>query len=102
MIVTTPLVDVAPVLIWQVFQPIRKEVQAVIAKPIPLLGGKSVFCINEEQMQEAARLREDDRESSQKITDQLHQIEQQLSRNEQAALAFSLIERLKKTTSLDS
>lgn len=70
----------------------------MIAEPIPLLGGKSVFCINEEQMREAARLREDESKSSQKITDQLHQIERELSRNEQAALAFSLIERLKKSS----
>ena len=70
----------------------------MIAKPIPLLGGKSVFCINEEQMQEATRLREDDTESSHKIDFQLKQIEQGLSRNEQAALAFTLIERLKNSS----
>jgi len=68
----------------------------VIAKPIPLLGGKSVFCINEEQMYEATRLREEDFESSQKINTHLKRLEQNLNRNEQAALAFTLIERLKK------
>ncbi|TKB11145.1 hypothetical protein [Desulforhopalus sp. IMCC35007] len=67
----------------------------MIAKPIPLLGGKSVYCINEEQMFEASRLREDAGASSQKIKMYLSEIEQQLTRNEQAALAFSLIERLK-------
>ena len=70
----------------------------MIANPIPLLGGKSVFCINEEQMQEASRLRTDDTESSKKIDFQLKQIEQVLSRNEQAALAFTLIERLKNSS----
>lgn len=74
----------------------NREVQVVIAKPIPLLGGKSVFCINEEQMYEATRLREEDFEASQKINTHLKQLEQNLSRNEQAALAFTLIERLKK------
>lgn len=69
----------------------------MIANPIPLLGGKSVFCINEEQMEEAAKLREIDVESSPKIKEKLRSIEQELSRNEQAALAFSLIERLKKS-----
>lgn len=69
----------------------------MIAKPIPLLGAKSVYCINEEQMEEATRLRELDAGSSGKIQEQLAVIEQQLSRNEQAALAFSLIERLKKS-----
>jgi len=73
------------------------EVQVVIANPIPLLGGKSVFCINEEQMEEAARLREVDADSSHKIQQYIQTIEQDLSRNEQAALAFSLIERLKKS-----
>jgi hypothetical protein len=68
----------------------------VIAKPIPLLGGKSVFCINEEQMYEATRLREEDFESSQKINTHLERLEKNLNRNEQAALAFTLIERLKK------
>lgn len=70
----------------------------MIANPIPLLGGKSVFCINEEQMQEANRLRTDDAESSKKIDYHLQQIEQGLSRNEQAALAFTLIERLKNSS----
>lgn len=67
----------------------------MIANPIPLLGGKSVFCINEEQMREAARLRQDVSESSQKIDAYLKRLEQDLNRNEQAALAFTLIERLK-------
>jgi len=75
-----------------------KEGPAVIANPIPILGGKSVFCINEEQMQEASRLRTDSSESSKKIDFQLKQIEQGLSRNEQAALAFTLIERLKNSS----
>ena len=70
----------------------------MIANPIPLLGGKSVFCINEEQMYEATRLREEDFESSQKINAHLKRLEQNLNRNEQAALAFTLIERLKKNT----
>lgn len=70
----------------------------MIANPIPILGGKSVFCINEEQMNEATRLREDNVESSGKITAHLEQIEQSLSRNEQAALAFTLIERLKNSS----
>lgn len=76
----------------------NREVPAVIANPIPILGGKSVFCINEEQMQEASRLRSDESESSKKIDFQLKQIEQGLNRNEQAALAFTLIERLKSSS----
>lgn len=66
-------------------------------EPIPLLGGKSVFCINEEQMTEATRLAERDDRASPKIQAELARLEQQLSRNEQAALAFILIKRLKET-----
>ena len=76
----------------------NREVPVVIANPIPILGGKSVFCINEEQMSEASRLLEDNVESSGRITVHLKQIEQSLSRNEQAALAFTLIERLKNSS----
>lgn len=65
--------------------------------PTPLLGGKSVFCINEEQMAEATRLTENDHSSSPKIKAELSRIEKRLSRNEQAALAFTLIKRLKET-----
>jgi len=69
----------------------------VVTNPIPILGGKSVFCINEEQMKEAARIRKEDRATAQKIESILGKIEKDLTRNEQAALAFTLIERLKKS-----
>ncbi len=62
---------------------------------IPLLGGKSVHCINEQQMAEAWRLFEDDPVSSPVIKAHLKKIESDLSRNERAALAFILIQNLK-------
>ncbi len=65
--------------------------------PIPLLGGKSVHCINEQQMAEAVRLAEDDKESSPKIQKKLSELEGELSRNELAALAFVIIQRLKSS-----
>ena len=65
---------------------------------IPLLGGKSVHCINEQQMAEALRIAEEDPQSSQKITGIIEELENSLSRNERAALAFVLIHRLKETT----
>lgn len=67
----------------------------MVTNPIPILGGKSVFCINEEQMKEAARIRKEDRATAQKLESILSKIERDLTRNEQAALAFTLIERLK-------
>lgn len=65
--------------------------------PIPLLGGKSVHCINEQQMAEAVRLADDDKESSPKIQAKLKELEGDLTRNELAALAFVIIQRLKST-----
>lgn len=67
--------------------------------PIPLLGGKSVHCINEQQMAEALRLAEDDPVTSPVIQARLNKLEAELSRNERAALAFMLIQRLKNTAS---
>ena len=64
---------------------------------IPLLGGKSVHCINEQQMEEAIRLAEKDPKSSPKIDQQLKEVEKTLTRNEQAALAFMIIKKLKET-----
>lgn len=66
--------------------------------PIPLLGGKSVHCINEQQMAEARRLAEEEPGSSKKIQAALEKVETELTRNEQAALAFVIIQRLKQTS----
>lgn len=68
-----------------------------IKAPIPLLGGASVHCINEQQMAEAWRLAEKEPGSSEKIQHMLGTLEAALSRNERAALAFILISRLKDT-----
>jgi len=65
--------------------------------PIPLMGGKSVHCINEQQMAEAVRLAESDAVSSPRIQARLKHLEADLSRNELAALAFIIIRRLKST-----
>ena len=62
---------------------------------IPLMGGKSVHCINEQQMAEAWRLSEEEPGSSEKIQAVLEELEKDLSRNERAALAFVIISRLK-------
>ncbi|MBT8359318.1 MAG: hypothetical protein HKP41_09170 [Desulfobacterales bacterium] len=65
--------------------------------PIPLLGGKSVHCINEQQMAEAWRLAEEEPASALKIQGYLKEIETQLTRNERAALAFVIIQKLKNS-----
>lgn len=66
-------------------------------KPIDLLGGESVYCINEDQLKKSFELAEHDPESSPKIQAAIADLESTLSRNERAALAFVLIDRLLKS-----
>ena len=67
-------------------------------QPVDLTGGDSVYCINETQLQTAFKLARDDAESAPKIERMLAEIETTMSRNEQAALAFVLIDKLLKTS----
>lgn len=67
-------------------------------EPIPLLGGKSVYCINESQLKQAIKLANEHPESAPRIQAELSRMEQSLTRNERAALAFVIIERLRTTT----
>jgi hypothetical protein len=66
-------------------------------KPTSLLGGESVYCINEVQLKEAARLMEEDPQSAPRLQRLIKTIEAECSRNEQAALAFTLIEHLRQS-----
>ncbi|MDC0526941.1 hypothetical protein OAO35_03220 [Euryarchaeota archaeon] len=68
----------------------------MVISPISILGGESVYCINESQMRDAQKLANEDPESSEKIQSQLKEIEKVLSRNERAALAFTIIENLRE------
>jgi len=68
----------------------------MVISPISILGGESVYCINEAQMRDAQRLANEDPESSEKIQSQIKEIENDLSRNERAALAFTIIENLRE------
>ena len=61
-------------------------------KPISLLGGESVYCINEAQLKESARVMKDPR-----LQEMITTIEEQCCRNERAALAFTLIEHLRQS-----
>ena len=66
-------------------------------KPVSILGGKSVYCINEGQLKDANRLAYEDEESAPKIQAAIEKLEADFSRNECAALAFTLIDRLLKS-----
>ena len=57
-------------------------------------GGESVYCINQMQLKRAIELARDDTASGLRIREVLRKIETDLTRNERAALAFVLVERL--------
>ncbi|MBN1523001.1 MAG: hypothetical protein JW904_00850 [Spirochaetales bacterium] len=63
-------------------------------KEFDITGGESVFCINEMQLRHAKALMQNSHDSAEKIDTCFRQIEADLSRNEQAALAFLIIEKL--------
>ena len=65
-------------------------------RPISILGGDSVYCINEAQMLAARKLANEDPEASKKIQSQLEKLDTDFSRNERAALAFTIIENLRE------
>ncbi len=77
---------------------LRGIIAAMTIKPIELLGGESVYCINQSQLANARKLAHDDPESAPKIAAELEGLEARLSRNERAALAFVMIDRLLKTS----
>ena len=67
-------------------------------KPIELLGGESVYCINESQLRNAKELAFDSPESAGRIQAEIERLEKDLDRNERAALAFVVIDRLLKSS----
>ncbi len=66
-------------------------------QPVDLTGGESVYCINQAQLARAFELADADGEGGPRIRAALAELEQGLSRNERAALAFVLIDRLLRT-----
>ena len=68
----------------------------MVLSPISILGGDSVYCINEAQMEHAKKLTEDDPESSKKLKSLIDKLESDFSRNESAALAFTIIDNLRE------
>ena len=68
----------------------------MVISPISILGGDSVYCIDEAQMEHAKKLAEEDPESSKKIRAALDSLASDFTRNERAALAFTIIENLRE------
>jgi hypothetical protein len=65
--------------------------------PVSITGGESVYCINEGQLRDATRLANEDPLSAPRIQKAIEDLEAALTRNERAALAFTLIERLRSS-----
>jgi hypothetical protein len=61
---------------------------------IELSGGESVYCINEGQLKKAYDMAMNDPENAKKLRSILNLLEGKFSRNERAALAFILIDRM--------
>ncbi|MDA3875078.1 MAG: hypothetical protein PF795_14110 [Kiritimatiellae bacterium] len=67
-------------------------------KPIDLTGGKSVYCFNQHQLDQAQRLYQEESPSGEKIREAVQRLESEYSRNEQATIAFTIIEHLNQTS----
>lgn len=61
-----------------------------------LMNGPSAYCISTGQLNSAFKLANEDPQSSPKILAAIDRLEAAFSRNERAALAFVLIERLRQ------
>ncbi len=64
---------------------------------VDLSGGESVYCINESQIRQAFHLARENPETAPRIRREIERLEATLSRNELAALAFVVIDKLLKT-----
>jgi hypothetical protein len=66
-------------------------------KPIDVTGGESVYCFNDYQLKSAFALAESEGESGDKVRAAIERLEGTLTRNERAAAAFVVIDRLLKS-----
>ena len=66
-----------------------------LATQIDLTGGESVYCINTFQVQKARELYSGVGESSDRVRETIASLESSLTRNERAAVAMLLLQRLR-------
>jgi hypothetical protein len=64
------------------------------ASHLDLTGGESVYCINTFQIERAEAMYAGNGESSARLRDTMVRMEAELSRNERAAIAMLLLQRL--------
>jgi len=67
-------------------------------KPIDLTGGKSVYCFNQHQMDQANDMFAEDSPSGDTIRKAVADLEKNCTRNEQATIAFMIIQHLNETS----
>lgn len=72
----------------------RPEKMSVLNIQEQLTGGESIYCINQAQMNRTRSLMDGNDETAVRLNGILDDLESSLSRNELAALSFTLIERL--------
>ena len=64
------------------------------AQQLDLTGGESVYCINTFQIEKAEAMYAGDGESSARLRETMQRMETELTRNERAAMAMLLLQRL--------
>ncbi len=67
---------------------------------IEISGGESVYCFNEGQLKKAYDMVMNDPENAKKLRSILNLLETKFSRNERAALAFVLIDRMLRSSGI--
>lgn len=67
-------------------------------RPLDLTGGPSAYCFNAKQLEKAYEMAQANDESGEKIRNLMTQLENDLTRNELAALAFVIIDQLNRTS----
>jgi hypothetical protein len=65
--------------------------------PVDLTGGKSVYCLNQQQLDRATALFQEVSPAGERLRAAVAKLEAECSRNEQAAIAFILIQHLNAT-----
>jgi hypothetical protein len=66
-------------------------------QPIDFTGGKSVYCFNQQQLDRATALLQENSPAGERIRATVAKLEAECTRNEQAAVAFILIQHLNGT-----
>lgn len=66
-------------------------------QPLDLTGGKSVYCLNQQQLDRALAIFQEDSPAGERLRAAVVRLEAECSRNERAAIAFLLIQHLQAT-----